>query len=279
MNPSRRSLLTDLVYLTIVPIMELFSQTLTTLALVVAACIGGRHLSPQLLSGFGPVIRQPWWLIVLEMLLLSDFVYYWVHRLAHTIPALWRFHAVHHSTEHLRWTSAFRAHPGELYLHLVVALPLLLLGFPPGALATAMLVNGLYSFWIHANVNVSARPLSYLLNSPRYHAWHHARDVKDGTVNYAGFFPFFDALFRTYKHPDRLPRDFGLDDPATPKVPEDFLGQLRYPFRRLERTRSDQEQSRALDQAVKTSRCSQFGVPANPASIRGPTARFPQTEH
>ncbi|HEX4340620.1 MAG TPA: sterol desaturase family protein [Polyangiaceae bacterium] len=234
-TPSRRSLLTDLVYLTMAPIMELLSQTLTTLTLIAAACICGHELSPRLLAGFGPVIRQPWLLIVLEMLVFSDFVYYWVHRLAHTVPALWRFHAVHHSTEHLRWTSALRAHPVELYLHPVVALPLLLVGFPPGALAAAMFVSGLYSFWIHANVNVSARPLHYILNSPRYHAWHHARDATDGTVNYAGFFPFFDVLFGSYKQPEGLPREFGLDDPATLEVPQDFLGQLKYPFqRRLE---------------------------------------------
>jgi sterol desaturase/sphingolipid hydroxylase (fatty acid hydroxylase superfamily) len=278
-NPSRRSLLTDLVYLTIAPIMELLSQTLLTLALVLAACIGRRQLSPQLLAGFGPVIRQPWCLIVLEMVVFSDLVYYWVHRLAHTVPALWRFHAVHHSTEHLRWTSALRAHPVELYLHVVVALPVLLMGFPPGALAAAMLVSGLYSFWIHANVNVSARPLSYLFNSPRYHAWHHARDVKDGTVNYAGLFPLFDALFGTYEHPDGLPSDFGLDDPATAKVPEDFLGQLGYPFRRrVEPSRPDPKGARALDVAAKSSRPSRFRRPANSASIGGATARFPQTE-
>ncbi len=240
-SPSRRSLLTDLVYLTIAPIMEMFSQTLITLAVIVAACIGGRELSPGLLSGFGPVIRQPWWLIVVELVVFSDFAYYWVHRLAHTVPALWRFHAVHHSTEHLRWTSALRAHPVELYLHPLVALPLLLVGFPPGALAAALFVSGLYSFWIHANVNVSARRLSYVFNSPRYHAWHHARDVQDGTVNYAGLFPIFDVLFGTSKHPDGLPPEFGLDDPATGKVPEDFLGQLKFPFqRRPEASRSDQ---------------------------------------
>jgi sterol desaturase/sphingolipid hydroxylase (fatty acid hydroxylase superfamily) len=268
---------TDLVYVTIAPIMELFSQTLMTFAVVVAACIGGRHVSPQLLSGFGPVIRQPWWLIVLELLFLSDFGYYWVHRSAHTFPLLWRFHAVHHSTEHLRFTSALRAHPVELYLHPLIALPLLLLGFPPGAIAAAMFVSGLYSFWIHANVNVSSRPLSYIFNSPRYHAWHHARDVSDGTVNYAGFFPLFDKLFGTYKHPAALPSDFGLDDPTTRKVPEDFVGQLKYPFQNLEPSPPDQG-SRALDLTVESPRHSELGLSSKAPSIRNPTARLPQTE-
>jgi len=229
-NPSRRSLWTDLVYLFLAPVSELVSQLLIILALIVAAFLGGRGLRPELFSGFGPVVRQPRWLMILELIVFADFVYYWIHRAAHTIPALWRFHAVHHSSEHLRWTSALRAHPAETYWHAVIALPLFLLGFPFDALVAVLALSGLYSFVIHANVNLSSRRLSYILNSPRYHAWHHARDAKDGTVNFAGFLPLFDALFGTYKHPDCMPPAFGLDDPATQSVPEDFLGQLKYPF-------------------------------------------------
>ncbi|MTA12756.1 MAG: hypothetical protein F2534_09175 [Actinobacteria bacterium] len=33
------------------------------------------------------------------------------HHRSHTVPLLWRFHAVHHSTTHLDWISGFRAHP------------------------------------------------------------------------------------------------------------------------------------------------------------------------
>ena len=33
--------------------------------------------------------------------LLFDFVSYWTHRFYHEIPILWKFHAIHHSTEHL----------------------------------------------------------------------------------------------------------------------------------------------------------------------------------
>jgi sterol desaturase/sphingolipid hydroxylase (fatty acid hydroxylase superfamily) len=246
-SPSRRSLRTDLVYLFTAPVSELFSQSLIMLAFVVAACIGGRGLGPHVLSGFGPVIGQPRWLIAVEVIVFADFGYYWIHRLAHKVPALWRFHAVHHSTEHLRWTSALRAHPIECYGHALIGLPLFLLGFPFDTLVAVLALGGLYSFVIHANLNVSSRRLSYFINSPRYHAWHHAREVKDGTVNFAGFFPVFDALFGTYKHPDCLPPSFGLDDPATPSVPEDFLGQLAYPFRqRAESSRAPQRESRTL---------------------------------
>ena len=36
---------------------------------------------------------------------------YWGHRLSHTVPFLWRFHAVHHSIEQMDWLAAGRLHP------------------------------------------------------------------------------------------------------------------------------------------------------------------------
>jgi len=44
-------------------------------------------------AGFGVVPIIP--------VLAADFLYYWVHRLQHTVPFLWRFHQVHHATEEL----------------------------------------------------------------------------------------------------------------------------------------------------------------------------------
>jgi sterol desaturase/sphingolipid hydroxylase (fatty acid hydroxylase superfamily) len=211
--------------------MELLSRTLTVFAMVGCAVLVGRRVGPELLDGFGPVAKQPRWAIVVEMLVLSDFLYYWVHRLAHGVPALWRLHAVHHSTQHLRWSSALRAHPAEVYLHVLMAVPLFLIGFPVDAVTVVGPLTTVYAIVIHANVDVSARWLSYLFNSPRYHGWHHARDAKDGGVNFAGFFPLFDALFGTYKLPDRLPDAFGIDDA---EIPETCAAQLAYPFRSLD---------------------------------------------
>ena len=57
------------------------------------------------------VAGQPFWLQLLEVVVLSDFLVYWGHRLQHRVGFLWRFHAVHHSAEHLDWLAAHREHP------------------------------------------------------------------------------------------------------------------------------------------------------------------------
>src|SRR5690242_18400889 len=47
------------------------------------------------------VAAQPWLLQAFEVILLSDFFIYWGHRIQHRVGFLWRFHAIHHSAEHL----------------------------------------------------------------------------------------------------------------------------------------------------------------------------------
>jgi len=77
------------------------------------------------------VASQPWWLQVIEVVLLSDFLIYWGHRLQHRVGFLWRFHAVHHSAEHLDWLAAHREHPLDtIYTVGLINLPAFILGFP-----------------------------------------------------------------------------------------------------------------------------------------------------
>lgn len=229
MTPSRRSLRTDFGYVVLGPFSELIGRILTTLAVVVCAVALGRHVGPDLLTGFGPVVKQPRWAVLGEMLVIHDFLYYWVHRAAHTVPWLWRLHAVHHSTRHLRWSSALRAHPGEIYLHIATTIPFFLLGFPVDALVPLTPLFTLYAILIHTNRKVALRRLSYVVNTPLFHGWHHALEVKNGGTNFAGLFPVFDAMFGTYQVPDHLPTEVGIDDA---EMPETLLAQLRYPFRR-----------------------------------------------
>src|SRR5262245_49208045 len=47
------------------------------------------------------VAAQPLWLQAIQVVLLSDLLIYWGHRLQHRVSFLWRFHSVHQSAEHL----------------------------------------------------------------------------------------------------------------------------------------------------------------------------------
>ena len=52
-------------------------------AVVLVAWLMGRHIGPEtgpeVVRGFGPIVEQPSWLIALEMVVLGDFIGYWMY--------------------------------------------------------------------------------------------------------------------------------------------------------------------------------------------------------
>lgn len=162
-------------------------------------------------------------------LLAADLIGYWLHRAFHR-GWLWRAHAVHHSSERLDWLAAVRVHPlNDLLGGVVRVVALVLLGFRPTVLAAVVPLITLYAVTLHANVSWNFGPLRFVLASPAFHRWHHAREVDGAGSNFAGLFAFWDLLFGTY----RLPLDQPL--PATgvkETLPTGFWALLRYPFER-----------------------------------------------
>ncbi|WP_254513226.1 sterol desaturase family protein [Anatilimnocola floriformis] len=177
-------------------------------------------------SGFRELVRaQPWWLQALEVIVLSDFCVYWGHRLQHRVPLLWRFHAIHHSAEHLDWLAAHREHPLDtVYTLTLINLPAFLLGFPVATLAGLVAFRGIWAIYIHSNVRLPLGPLRMLVGAPELHHWHH--DCARDAGNYANISPLMDLLFGTYRCPDHEPEKFGIREKISPT----WIGQMLYPF-------------------------------------------------
>lgn len=165
-------------------------------------------------SGFrASVAAQPWWLQVIEVVLLSDFLIYWAHRLQHSNQFLWRFHSVHHTAEHLDWLAAHREHPlDSIYTVGIINLPAVVLGFPLETIAALVAFRGIWAIYIHSNVRLPIGPLRVLIGAPELHHWHHAKDRRAG--NYANISPLMDVLFGTYTCPDHEPAEFGIEEPS-----------------------------------------------------------------
>ncbi len=171
------------------------------------------------------VAAQSWWLQALEVVLLSDLLIYWAHRLQHRVGFLWRFHAVHHTAEHLDWLAAHREHPLDtIYTVGLINLPAFILGFPLETLAGFIAFRGLWAIYIHSNVRLPIGPLRWFIGAPELHHWHHDRDRDAG--NYANISPLMDILFGTYRCPDHEPEQFGLHEPS----PGNYVGQLVKPL-------------------------------------------------
>jgi sterol desaturase/sphingolipid hydroxylase (fatty acid hydroxylase superfamily) len=216
----RRERLTDFTYWFFTPWV---SKTVSTLAVFVVLTMIG----PSTTSWFE---TQPFLLQLAELLVLADLLGYAAHRLFHG-ATLWRFHAIHHSSEDLDWLAATRLHPvNEIGTRLMQIVPLYLLGFRGKPLAALVPVLTFYALFIHANLRWDFGPLRYVIASPVFHRWHHTSEEEGLDRNFAGMFPWIDALFGTLYMPRGVqPQRFGV---TGERVPATLLAQLAYPFRR-----------------------------------------------
>lgn len=171
------------------------------------------------------VSSQPWLLQVLEVILLSDLIIYWAHRLQHKVDFLWRFHKVHHTAEHLDWLAAHREHPlDSIYTISLINLPAFVIGFPLETIAGLIAFRGIWAIYIHSNVRIRLGPLRMLIGSPELHHWHHELERDRG--NYANISPLMDVIFGTYTCPDHEPERLGIKE----EFPKHYVGQLIHPI-------------------------------------------------
>jgi sterol desaturase/sphingolipid hydroxylase (fatty acid hydroxylase superfamily) len=181
-----------------------------------------------LLKGHGPLGRQPRLDQLAQMIVLIDFIGYWLHRMFHR-QRLWSFHAIHHSSVDLDWLSAARVHPvNDMVNKAAQAAIVVALGYSPLLLGGALPFFTAYAIFQHANVSWDFGPLRTVFASPRFHRWHHTAAQEGRDKNFAGLLPLWDILFGTYYMPAKQPTGFGVHD----SVPDDLLGQMLWPFSR-----------------------------------------------
>ncbi len=146
-----------------------------------------------------------------------EFFYYWFHRTSHTVRWFWNSHSVHHSPNQLALAAAYRlGWLGRFTGAQIFFTPMALLGFEPTVILTALFLNLLYQFWLHADWIPRLGWLEYVLNTPSAHRVHHARNPEYLDANYGGVLIVFDRLFGTYvEERADLPCDYGLVSPVT----------------------------------------------------------------
>jgi sterol desaturase/sphingolipid hydroxylase (fatty acid hydroxylase superfamily) len=216
----RRGLLTDLTHI-------LVNNLLTTIAMV--ALVVAAALPLLWVRRFDVEAALPRWAAVVAAVVVVALGSYWGHRLTHTIPFLWRFHAVHHSIEEMDWVASGRLHPLDSgFTQAVTVTPLFVLGYDAGVFAGVAVFVTLLALFQHANVRLRFPGVRWVINTPEWHQWHHAIDAEARDRNFG--IPLVDKVFGTaYLPHDRQPSGFGTDDPVPPHT---YLGHLAYPFTR-----------------------------------------------
>ncbi len=173
-----------------------------------------------------PIVIQ-----IVAIMFFTDLVQYWLHRAFHRIPALWKFHSVHHSAQSMDWMAGARMHFLEiLILRATTVIPMIILGFDQTAVGIYIFIVYLWSTFVHANLGWKLKWLERWFVTPRFHHWHHGLGKEAIDVNFSIHFPLFDKLFGTHHLPeDRWPKGYGIGGHP---VPKGYWKQLLYPFKR-----------------------------------------------
>jgi sterol desaturase/sphingolipid hydroxylase (fatty acid hydroxylase superfamily) len=167
--------------------------------------------------GLRPAFLSGWTGFVFDLLLLDGLTYWW-HRANHTVPWLWRFHAVHHLDRFLDVTSAVRFHLGEVAMSAVVRAAMIAAAAMPlsSVLVCESLLLAAKAFH-HSNLRLPPRleaAIARVIVTPSIHWVHHdAMRRADRDANYATILSLWDPLFRS-RAPGRRTPDLavGIDD-------------------------------------------------------------------
>ena len=144
-------------------------------------------------------IPVTWWTFAI-VFVAYDLIYYWKHRCAHIVRWWWIEHHTHHSSQHYNLTTALRQ-PwfGPLTGLVIIAAPLVLLGFNPAFIAFAAGINLVYQYWIHTEA-IGRMPgwFEAVMNTPSHHRVHHATNPRYLDANFAGVFIVWDRMFGSF---------------------------------------------------------------------------------
>ncbi|MEM6973271.1 MAG: sterol desaturase family protein [Pseudomonadota bacterium] len=174
----------------------------TVAGAAVTASEGGIGLFNQL--------ALPFWLVLPLSLLALDLGQYWRHRLHHATELFWRMHRLHHADEEIDTRTAFRFHPFEVALAVLVDLGVVFtLGVPPAAIVVFFAVVVFFDIWEHASVATPpwTRRLLPVFVTPEMHRMHHGDDPALYNANFGIVFSLWDRLFGTFRHPAMLTQD------------------------------------------------------------------------
>jgi len=207
-------------------------------------------------------IPNQWW-VWIALLLATDLVWYWYHRLGHEVNLFWGAHIVHHQSEEFNYTVSARITTLQAIVRNVFWISLPLVGFPPSMVITILVVHGTYSFFTHTQLIGKLGWLERIFITPSHHGVHHASNEKYLDKNYGDIFVFWDKIFGTFQAEEEKPV-YGIIHPLKSKS---FLWQhFHYYMELLEACRRSKSLWRSLGLI--------FGKPSGmDPSIRGDLER------
>ena len=144
---------------------------------------------------------------------------------------LWEFHKVHHSVKQMGFAAHLRFHWMETIIYKTIQyIPLAMIGFGLQDFFIIHMIALLIGHLNHANLGWDYGPLKYILNNPKMHIWHHAKELPNRYgVNFGLSLSIWDYVFKTAYIPHDG-RDIELGFDHDEEFPDGFAAQATYPW-------------------------------------------------
>jgi sterol desaturase/sphingolipid hydroxylase (fatty acid hydroxylase superfamily) len=140
------------------------------------------------------------WLSLIGLFFLTDLAFYIEHRCSHRIRLLWASHSVHHSSEKMLVTTAYRlAWTPILSGVFLFYLPIVWIGYDPVWVYGMVSASLSYQFFVHTELVPRVGGLEWFVNTPSAHRVHHASNPEYIDKNYGGVLLIWDHLFGSYQ--------------------------------------------------------------------------------
>lgn len=140
------------------------------------------------------------WPALAALFVLTELAFYVEHRCSHRVALLWASHSVHHSTDRMVTSAAFRLSWTPILSGVFLFyLPIVWLGFDPVwvfGMASASLT---YQFFVHTELVPRIGWLEWFVNTPSAHRVHHASNPEYIDKNFGGVLMVWDHLLGTYQ--------------------------------------------------------------------------------
>lgn len=151
------------------------------------------------------------------LLLLEDFLYYWLHRFDHEVRLFWAVHVTHHSSEQLNFTVGFRSSVFQPLYRFIYFIPLALMGFQPLDIVFMYSATQIWGIFVHTELVKKMGWFEYVLVTPSHHRVHHASNPKYLDKNMGMFLIIWDKMFGTFQaelpENEYQPIKYGLTKP------------------------------------------------------------------
>lgn len=175
------------------------------------------------------------------LLIIQDFLFYFLHYVDHYSRFFWAIHVTHHNSENFNFSVGFRSSVFQPLYRFVYYLPLPFLGFHPMDILGMYALVQIWGIFVHTqSIKKLPRLIEFVFVTPSHHRVHHASNIRYLDKNMGMFLIIWDRFFGTFQEElESDPVRYGLTTNPAEKGPLNIVFHEFYAIQKDVRTRGN----------------------------------------